>query len=81
MSDALNTNHRSSDIEAVCDTFESVHSRLKTGSVFLGESLQDRCTPELLCRQKQFVQLFQSASSGVPMAHVKRLLLKPSSLF
>ena len=54
---------------------------LRLVQFFLGESLQDRCTPELLCRQKHFVRLFQSASSGVPMAHVKRLLLKPSSLF
>ena len=28
------TNHRSSDMEAVYDTFESVHSRLKAGSIF-----------------------------------------------
>ena len=43
--------------------FESVHSRLKFGSV-LGESLQKRCTPELLHRQNTLRGFFNLCLVG-----------------
>lgn len=45
------------------NTFESVHSRFKFGSV-LGESLQKWCTPELLCRQNTLRGFFDLCLVG-----------------
>ena len=45
------------------NTFESVHSRFKFGSV-LGESLQKWCTPELLRRQNTLRDFFDLCLVG-----------------